>query len=386
MHFRFLLADSQGDIELSPRDLDQPFRISPEEQHPFLTLKDYFGALQKFIMRDDGKNLICALAEQGQQDAPSFADISEVLIRSEKHGAFYHIASIALSGREDTGRLAVTTALSKSARRSLREEFTILRQLAGITPDYLPRLSVMEPVSWQTESCTAEFLMVMGEWLEGYHEWHLNDDRTAGRHKIRLWDYDNGYRSLSEAESFELLRQAAYILTLYYDQGSFRQIYPWHHGAGDFVVKAQPNGLSVKLITARQYEPLVHFGEEEEADRLVAAIHFLLNLAIRIRLDRLDGIGAPAWFDQWAVLAAVQGFFAGLAATAAANRLMLGPVADFLAILQSFETREIYDMYDSLLAIYAEEDGDDFHLIRHKLADHAAELHAALKDFVLEKG
>ena len=225
--------------------------------------------------------------------------------------------------------------------------------------------------------------MVLGEWLAGYHEWHASDDPGSGDRKIHLWDYENGYRFLSDVESYELLLQAATILTCYYDQASFRQIYPWHHGAGDFVAKAEPDAISVKLITARQYEPLVQFDQAEEADRLVATIQFLLNLALRMRLDRLDGVGEPVWLEAFAVHSAIDGFFAGLAATQAEDRLMIGPVADFLEIMQSFDAREIYDMYESLLEIYAEEDQDDFRLIREELADHAAELHEALQEFSL---
>ena len=180
-----------------------------------------------------------------------------------------------------------------------------------------------------------------------------------------------------------MLRQAAYILTLYYDQASFCQIYPWHHGAGDFIVKCEPDALSVKLITARQYEPLVYFDRQEQADRLVAAIHFLLNLALRIRLDRLDGVGKPAWFGAHAVHAAVAGFFAGLADTSASDRLQLGSAEDFLAVMQSFDAGEICDMYGSLLEIYAGEDQDDFDLIRRELSGHVEELQQALQEFSL---
>jgi len=139
----------------------------------------------------------------------------------------------------------------------------------------------------------------------------------------------------------------------------------------------------VKLITARQYEPLVQFDQAEEADRLVAAIQFLLNLGLRMRLDRLDGVGEPAWLGVFAVHAAVNGFFAGLAATQAQDRLSIGPVAEFLEIMQSFDAQEIFDMYESLLEIYAEEDQDDFRLIQAELADHVAELHETLQSFSL---
>jgi hypothetical protein len=386
MHFRFLLSDPHGDRELSREDLEQPFLTSPSEKHPFLTLKDYFGALQEFIMPAGGNHFRFALAKKlDLQDSDFPAAISEVLIRSEKHGAFYHIASAALLGQGKNIKFAVTTALSESARASLQEEYGISQQLSGISPDYLPELFCRETVTWDTDSGAAEFLMVAGEWLDGYHEWHLSPLPEAQKQKIQLWDYENGYRFLSDEESYEVLRRAAFILTYYYDQASFCQIYPWHHGAGDFVVNAEPGAVKVKLITARQYEPLVYFDAEEDADRLVAAIHFLLNLGLRIRLDRRDGVGDPAWLEDFAVHAAVAGFFTGLDAANAADRLMIGPVADFLEIMQSFDAREIYDMYESLLEIYAEEDQDDLRLIRAKLTDHAADLHAALKSFSLQR-
>jgi hypothetical protein len=378
MRFRYLLSDQHGDIELCAEDLEQPFLISPAERHPFLTLADYFGALQKFIMPGEGNILHSVLKKH------ALADISEIIIRSEKHGAFYHIASVEIIGSGENIKFAVTTALSESARTSLDEEYFILQQLSAINSDLIPKIYCKESVIWETDSGSEEFLLVLGEWLEGYHEWHASDDPESGNRKIHLWDYKKGYSFLPVTESYELLRQVAYILTFYYDHASFCQIYPWHHGAGDFVVKTEAAGaISVKLITARQYEPLVQFDQAEEADRLVSAIHFLLNLALRIRLDRLDGVGEPAWLDEFAVAAAVAGFFAGLAATEAKNRLLIGPAAEFLEIMQSFDAREIYDMYESLLEIYADEDQDDFCLIKEKLAGHAEELHKVLQGFSL---
>jgi hypothetical protein len=383
MHFQFLLSDSRGDIKLSPENLKQPFLISPDEQHSSLTLADYFGALQKFIMLDDGNLLCSALIKQGQQTDISLSGISEVIIRSEKHGAFYHIASVEISGLKKIIKFALTTALSESARTSLNKEYVILKQLSEINPDLIPKIYCKESVPCKIESGSENFLTIFGEWFDNYHEWHASDDPESGSRKIQLWDYKNGYRFLSDGESYELLRQTAYILTCYYDQVTFQQIYPWHHGAGDFIVSASSGAISVKLITTRQYEPLVHFEQAEEADRLVAAIQFLLNLTLRIRLDRLNGVGEPVWLGTFSVQAAVAGFCGGLAASQAEDRLMIGPVAEFMEIMQSFDAREIYDMYDSLLAIYAEEDQDDFRLIREKLADHAAELHETLQEFSL---
>ena len=383
MDFRFFLSDPQGSFELSPQDLEQPFLVNPSEKHPSLTLKDYFGALQKFILSGDGAALASALNKQDLSHI-ELADISEIVISSEKHGAFYHIASIALNCMEKTIRFAVTTAVSETAKTSLEEEFHIVKQLALLSQDFLPEIYCKETVTWLTDSGAEEFVMMLGEWFDGYHEWHLSQNHEAGKHQIQLWDYEQGYRFLSDAESYDILRQAAYILTYYYDQSSFCQIYPWHHGAGDFIVKAETGTVAVKLITARQYEPLVQFDLAEEADRLVAAIHFLLNLSIRLRLDRLNGVDEPAWINDFAVQAAVAGFFDGLRATSASNRLILGSLTDFLEIMRSFDPQELFDMYGSLLAVYAEEDEDDFRMIREKLPAHVEELHAALQGFTLK--
>ena len=148
--------------------------------------------------------------KQGMQTDINLSDISEVLIRSEKHGAFYHIASVEIIGSGENvtfgkSKFAITTALSESARTSLDEEYFIFQQLSEITPDFIPKMYCKESISWTTDFGSEEFLVVLGEWLAGYHEWHLSDDPGSGERKIHLWDYKNGYRFLSDAESYELV-------------------------------------------------------------------------------------------------------------------------------------------------------------------------------------
>ena len=378
MRFRFFLSDQHGDIELSEDDLAQPFLTSPSERHPFLTLGDYFGALQQFITPN-----IATVLRAIQTPAYAAGDIDEIIIRSEKHGAFYHIASVSLSNLPDERRFAVTSALSGSARASLAEEIRILRQLAEMNHEFLPEMYCHDTVFRESVSGAAEFLMVLGEWLSGFHEWHAGRVPETGECRIQLWDYENGYRFLDDGDSFELLEQAAYILTCFYDQASYRQIYPWHHGAGDFIAKCGSGSISVRLITARQYEPLVGFDHYEEADSLVALIHFLLNLILRMRLDRLDGVYEPVWLGRYAVRAAIAGFFRGMAACRENNRPVAVPGEDFLALMQSFDGREILEMYSSLMEIYADEDQDDFNLIREKIAAHSEEIYRELQDFSL---
>jgi hypothetical protein len=75
MHFHFLLSGPQGDIEFSAEFLEQPFLLSPTEKHPFLSLGDYFKAIQKMLLQDNGRALNTALAaDLKYQEDP--ADIS----------------------------------------------------------------------------------------------------------------------------------------------------------------------------------------------------------------------------------------------------------------------------------------------------------------------
>ena len=92
MLFRYLISDPDNDIELLPEDLDQPFLTGPGEEHPFLTLKDYFTALEQFISGSDGTLLQAALEALKLVETGERGGLTEIIIRSEKHGAFFHSA------------------------------------------------------------------------------------------------------------------------------------------------------------------------------------------------------------------------------------------------------------------------------------------------------
>jgi hypothetical protein len=91
---------------------------------------------------------------------------------------------------------------------------------------------------------------------------------------------------------------------------TFRQIFPWHHAAGDFVVRSRDDGVGLRLITARQYAPMV-----AGVSAFDALLFFLLNLSLRTRLDRLDGVGDVVWAEDGCVSATLMGFLEGLAPT-----------------------------------------------------------------------
>ncbi len=97
------------------------------------------------------------------------------------------------------------------------------------------------------------------------------------------------------------------VLTSYLDTRLFRQIYPWHHAAGDFIVDESTGPVSVKLVTARGYRSLLP-GKSNAADKMLGSLHFFINLTVRMRIDRIEGTGNLAWAGPEALSGIIRGF------------------------------------------------------------------------------
>ena len=73
-------------------------------------------------------------------------------------------------------------------------------------------------------------------------------------------------------------------------------------------MKAEENNLDVRLITARQYLGMMEAEPETDLEtRLEAALYFIANLTMHMRLDRLDGTGDLAWADAASVYPTLRG-------------------------------------------------------------------------------
>jgi hypothetical protein len=222
--------------------------------------------------------------------------------------------------------------------------------------------------------------MCVSEWLEGYHEWHLTEDQD-GNQSILIWDMEKGNRRASREEGLSIFREASKILTLYYDTKTYRQIYPWHHAAGDFVVKLIGGAAQVKLTTARNYVPLISFPRKADTNRVTALVAFLLNMAVQMRLDRLGGVGGPVWAQEDFVRPCLEGFFGALQAKKAEGRGALGEGPDLPTFLKKFSKEEIQTLYAPLTESYREENPQDFKVIEKNLEGHIATLWRGLKAF-----
>jgi hypothetical protein len=376
MIIKYLFSELKGDIPVCAGDLQRPFLISAGEIHPFMTLGDYFEAIKDFILRDHGRSLTTVLHEQLRSDI-GLDSINEILIRTEKHGALYHLASVEVFSAGLSLKLCVSTAVSENSKVWLRHEFDLLKFLnSTFAFPYLPVPYFEGDVKVRSDYGNESLSMFLTEWFENYHEWHLSMDEKGEKQGVRVWD-------LRKGQGFEIFRQASKILTLYYDIRGFNQIYPWHHAAGDFVVRREAGIIDVKLTTARKYEPITLFSPQDNIDPVIALTYFFLNLSIRMRLDRLDGVGARAWAGGFSVDALIQGFFEGLQIMEAGGRYGLGQVRDLLYLFKDFDQEELAGLFYPLLDMYVKEDPGDFSVIQANLGSHVQQLYEAIQDFHL---
>ncbi len=383
MVIKYLFSAPKGDIPVGADDLQRPFLISAGERHPFLTLGNYFEAIKDFILMDHGRPLTTVLREQLRSDIGPDS-IHEILIRTEKHGALYHLASVeVVSGRQSL-KMCVSTAVSENGKAWLKHEFDLLKFLnSKLALPYLPVPHFEGDVKVRSDYGNESLSMFLTEWFENYHEWHLSMDEKGEKQGICVWDLKNGHWFASKEQGFEIFRQASKILTLYYDTRDFNQIYPWHHAAGDFIVRSKDGIIDVKLTTARKYEPIMLFSSKDTIDPVVALTYFFLNLSIRMRLDRLDGVGVRAWAGGFSVEALIQGFFEGLRIMEAEGRYGLGQVRDLLSLFKGFDQEELAGLFYPLLDMYAKEDPGDFSVIQANLGSHTKELYEAIQGFSL---
>lgn len=290
----------------------QPASVRPDAGW---THGDYFTAARTFLERDGYGVVLRAVSHRLGRPAAA-DDISDIRITIIKHGAFYHPAHILVCGLETPVELVLNTAVSPRGRETIAREYAALDRLSQTRGHGL--LPVVYGQGAMPAGSGVPFEMFLGDWFAGFHEFHLSRDAADSPVGIRVWDAENGFFYLTPAQTRTLYRQAAFILSAYYNPRTCEQIFPWHHAAGDFVVGVDTAGLHVRLITVRAYAPLFEDMEtpgDSNAQRermMLGLLVLLLNLSIRMRIDRIDGTGALAWAGEEAVMPVWEGFMAGL--------------------------------------------------------------------------
>jgi len=338
---------------------------------------EYFHALRTFF-QNDGCGMICrALSRRLEQNVKP-QDIREIRIHLEKHGEFYHPARIEVPALHQNIAFVLNAAVSETGIEAIKKEFQCLTKLNHEYPlCFLPEVYGLGEVESMGD---CKIRLFLGHWFEGYNEFHVFRDPSDKKNKILVWD-DRGSRFyLSPEQAADLYRQAARILTYYYNVESFEQIFSWHHGAGDFVVKIDTADLDIKLISARGYAPLfssldhLKTGEKDVELILQALLIFFLNLCLRMRLDRYDGVGDIVWADGLALASTLAGFFEGLA--------LKPPVASmpdsldncFRYYLSVCTEADLYELSDAVVKTFNRR-APEVRVVQHHLKAHVEELY-----------
>jgi|GEM_PF-139175 len=407
---RYLVSSPYGDIPVDNDKWDLPLE-GDLLKTPY---RVYFQSIKNFLVSGAHTQLLSAAKKNLGREIHS-EEINEIIIRAEKHGALYHPASLELILEECSLKLGLNIAVSETGRNWLKKEFLVIQNInTKCKLPYLPEVYFFD------EQETMSFLLE--EWFEGYHEFHLSLTES-GKQCIKLWEFGKGYKYLSTEQSFEIYRQASKILTLYYDINDFSQLYPWHHAAGDFIVRIgdknnspSPNPshqgrgnkreifyrkrghsalipsplagegkgegyfqekIDVRLTTARQYEPYMTFQDKESINPIIALFYFLLNLTIKMRLDKLDGVGNTVWAGDFCLEATIKGFLDGLKLKEEFKNYF-GSEKEFFNILKSFHSEDLKTAHSPLIDLYNLT--GDYPVITANLNSHVEAFHAILQN------
>lgn len=278
---------------------------------------DYFTIARDFLERDRCA-IITQSASQHLHRHIISEEIEEIRIFLDKHGEFYHPAKIETVLQADKIPFVLNVAVTDLGKECAQREYRLLKKLDTEHPHlFIPKVYAQGTVF--TKMDQVETRIFLGEWFEGFNEFHMSLDPDNKKYKIIVWDHEHGNFFLTTRQTMDLYRKAAKILTCYYNVETFEQILLWHHAAGDFVLKCQKEDVEVKLVTVRQYRSMFEKSVSSEPINLdpdlilEALLVFFFNMAIKMRIDRLDGVGEIVWSNDFALKGILKGFFEGLA-------------------------------------------------------------------------
>jgi len=333
---------------------------------------DYFESICSFF-EQNGCQALSRVLTQRLQHTIVPEDIGQLRIHLEKHGEFYHPARIETDVFGQTLSFVLNVAVSDIGKKHLADEFQNLKRLnAEFSETYLPQVYTAAEAA--SRSGTA-FSMFLGEWFEDYHEFHISRENSDRRNRVCVWDDRKGRKYLSHQQTLRLYRQASRIMTCYYNIATFEHIAKWHHAAGDFIIHLDQKSLDLRLITVRGYAPL--FGgvsSRESGGRnveqiLQALLIFLLKLSLRMRLDRIDGVGELVWSDPGVVRSTVEGVFEGLAQKPAEPLLPDAVATCFQYYLSVCNEQDLIELLNSILQTI-QPGSEEYLLIKPNLSEH----------------
>lgn len=338
-----------------------------------VTYGDYFTATQHFL-EQDGYALIRNASGRITGKAVSPIEIEKISVYLLKHGAFYHPACVVAEVGGHQLSFVLNVAVSPKGREMIAREYRSLSHLNTQRP-----VSFWPPVfgiGQGLDSHGRQFPMFLGQWLDGFFEFHISGADADRRHVV-VWDTVNGERRLSHGQAVECLRQAACILAYAYNPVTFEAVRQWHHAAGDFVVAFNEEKISVRMIAVRDYAPMIENEAPDVEAMLEALLIFLMEISLKLRLDRLDGVGPMVCHGDQVVPAICSGFFQGLQMAAPLH----GLPEDFDATAKHYmalhDTRQLNRVASAVIKNIPAESGER-DLLQRKLESHLSGLQRAV--------
>jgi len=106
---------------------------------------------------------------------------------------------------------------------------------------------------------------------------------------------------------------------------------------------------------------------------------FFLNLSIRNRLDRLDGVGEIVWSDNIAVEGTLKGFLKGLSKISSKNLIPDALATDFINYISCFTKTDLLELCNSIVNTYNPM-APEISVIRQNLKNHVDILFSTIKN------
>jgi hypothetical protein len=350
--------------------------LEPAPEESVIKIGDYFSAVAQFLSKNDFLILRSGLAAVFntivQRD-----QICKIDVFLEKHGAFYHPLKIQVDVKGGgAGSFVLNGAVSKPGLSLIKTEYQLISTLNKThSKSYLPKVFGIDFI--KTDKGKVGFFI--GEWFEGYKEFHATQDR--GKKQIVVWESDGSCHYLSQTSALPIYRAISKILSYYYDIETFEQVFPWHHAAGDFIVRQEGEQIDVRLITVRGYRPLSRFNDEcgdKNVHILPSLMFFFLNLTLRMRLDRLNGTGRSVMLDEKIIPVIVDGFLQAL--DEKSPDYDFGDLRSiFIGFFQQFNPKQMIEIIENILES-CPLDPIEIAIIQENLESHCRVLHLIFKN------
>ncbi len=377
MSTRYFFSSPEGDLPVSEEMMQRPFVLRPLENHPFMSLGDFFQATRDFLWQGEGERLFHLMNGPTNSEG-QMGRIQQLIIRYEKYGALYQIVSAEVVTEETKKKYGVIAALTPEGKKTLEREYDLLSWLNDkYAYSLIPRIYFKDKVEIGHPGKTEIIDMALSTWFDGYHEWHFSGDKNNAE-GISIWNMERGFQSATTDVIGEIIRQASKILTLYYDPITNHQIYPWHHGAGDFIVRIDEDGVDVRLISVRGYDKAVSPLKENITDPIEPILYFFLNMTVRMRIDKFEGMGDPVWSVASILPAVLSGFLEGLKQKEEEGRVENHISEKMLLYMKDMSRKALHDRLVRQIEVYRGIDPIDFSCMYKHIEAHADELYRAI--------